>query len=110
MDVVVKVEGKDYGFRFTMITLEKLGRRVGKEYHEIFDYLQKEPFGAMNNIFVCGNMVYNKGEEMSEYDMDDLIEAMTADQIKEVRSAFSESLAKMLDKFTKFADVESKKN
>ena len=108
--VVTKIDGKEYGFKFTMITLEKLGKRVELEYHEIFDYLKKEPFGALNNVFVVANMVYNRGEEMNEYEMDDLITKMNEDQIRELRNAFRESLAKMIEKFASLAKEESKKN
>ena len=110
MEVKIKVDGKEYGFKFTMITVEKLGKRVGKEYHEVFDYLAKEPFGALNNVFVVANMVYNKGEAMDEYEMDELLEKMSEDQIRELRDAFRESLSKMIEKFASLGKEESKKN
>ena len=107
--IKVKVGKKEYGFKFTMITLERLAKRSEKEYHELFDYLAGEPFAALNNIFICANAVYNQGEEMSEYEMDEVIDKMSGDQIVQVRDAFRDSLVRMMEKFQSFTSEAKKK-
>lgn len=113
--IKIKIGKKEYGFKFTMITLEKLSEKIGQaegrkiEYNELFDYLQGEPFGTLRRICVCSNKVYNEGKEMTEYQMDELIDQMSGEQITQIRDSFSSSLVRMMEKFKSFGDEAKKK-
>jgi len=113
--IKIKIGKKEHGFKFTMITLEKLTEKLGQaegrkiEYHELFDYLHTEPFGTLRMICVCANMVYNEGKELTEYQMDEVIDQMSGEQIIQVRNAFKDSLVRMMEKFKSFAGESKKK-
>lgn len=96
--VVITVGEQEYGFKFTMKTLEVISEKTNLEYHELVDYCTSKPFSIMNVILLSANKVYNKGAELGEYEVDDLIEEMDADQLQEVWDAFEKSFVRLAEK------------
>lgn len=106
---VIKISDKDYGFKFTMKTLELIRDKTGTEYHEFIDHAARQPFAVLSDILICANKVYSRGEEIDEYDMDDLIEAMTGEQLQTLWTAFEESFVHLAEKMKSMRDGAKKK-
>lgn len=110
MEIVKKVSDKEYGFKFTNLTIVKYCQLRGIEFHE-FDEDRKNNFLASNNCMLRAAVdVYSKGTvQLSEYECDDLIEQMSQDEFNEVMGVYVQSMSSMLSKLTLAADSAAKK-
>jgi len=107
-EIKLKIGKEEYGFKFTVITLEMFCEKAGIEYHEMFEYIEGNPFGIWREVFQAANAVYNKSDvcTLDKWDVDDLIDQMTAEQYKQLKDAFNDMLSRMLDKLKQFKPSE----
>ena len=96
--IVVKINGEDIGFQFTMLTLEKICERQGIDYYELLEHASRKPFGVMNSILACGNAVYEKKKPVDEYMADDWITEMDQEELQRLWDHFEKSLINIIQR------------
>ena len=69
--IVINVNSKEVGFKFTTLTLRLFCKKEEIEFSDIIKLLQKHAPSFMLTILQCANVVYNKGEEVNIYEVDD---------------------------------------
>jgi len=101
MEIKKTVDGKEYGFRFSALTLELFSEKLNCEFSEIFDNLSSRPLSSVIDLVWCANTVYNKGEELSRYDIDEIIDKMDQGDLQDIWQVFEDEIPKIAGKFTK---------
>ena len=107
--IVITVGDKDYGFKFTMPTLERICRKEGLEYHQLGGFISKHTLSALMLILQCGNAVYEGGKELNDIEIGDIIDGMEGKQISEVIEVWNESLTHILTKLIAMQKADVKK-
>lgn len=98
--MTIEVNGKKVGFKFTILTMTDFCKRRGCNFSDYDKQFTNDPTGAVLDLLVCANNVHEKGNGMNVYEMDELIEAMTNDQLQEVMNEHSAGFVSFVDKFS----------
>jgi hypothetical protein len=110
-DLVIKVDGKEYGFRFTNLTLRLMTDRAGLALSDLLDMATSKPIHFVMDMVWASNKVYSRLEkELSDVEVDNLIEEMSQDQMNEFYSSFLASIEKVGKKLSPKNEEEVKKN
>lgn len=107
---MIHIAGEDYGFKFTLKSLDLICEKGGFDYHDLLDAAAKKPFSVLNLILRGGYENYHRGEKsMDVYQADDLIEAMEPDQLQQVWECFELSFTRLADRMQALRDGSKKK-
>jgi len=102
MNTITKQIGnREVGFKFSMLTLRKYSEKQQVEFYELFDSTEGKGvslFSSYITLFQCAIMVYNKGKEPTEYEVDDLISEMSQDDLQDVWNCCEKSYNDITDK------------
>jgi|GEM_PF-3588230 len=108
--VVISVDAQDYGFKFTLKSLDLICDKGGFDYHELLDAAAKKPFSVINLILQGGYENYHRGEKsLDVYQVDDLIEGMTPEQLQQVWECFELSFTRLADRMAALREGSKKK-
>jgi len=99
-EIVKEINGTKYGFKFTNLTLIRYCERRGIDLSD-FDKDVEKNFLLSNSVMMqCAYEVYNKGEQsLTDYEIDDLLTAMSDEDHREVFACYSTSITSMVAKF-----------
>ena len=102
MNTITKEIGdREVGFKFSMLTLRKYSEKQQVEFYELFDSTEgrsTNPFSSYIALFQCAIMVYNKGKEPTEYEVDDLISEMSQADLQDVWNCCEQAYKDITDK------------
>ena len=107
--IVKKVDGKEYGFKFTNLTLIKYCQKRDIPLSD-FDKDVNKNFLLSNSVMLqCAYEVYNKGEKtLNDYDVDDFLSVLSDEDHAEIFSCYAESMRGMITKFLPKGDSKKK--
>ena len=106
--IVINLNGKEIGFKFTTLTLRLFCEKEKIEFSDIINTLNKNTPSFMLTIIQCANIVYNKGQEIDIYEVDEWIDLMEDEQIRKVWDCFMESIKDFVNKAPKEENVKKK--
>jgi hypothetical protein len=110
MIVKKKINGKEYGFKFTDLTVIEYCRQRGIDFSDLFEDESKNILLSNNMMFRCAVWNYNEGKDMpSEFEMDNLINDMPQEDYDEIYNAYFQSMNSMAMRLKRGADITSKK-
>jgi hypothetical protein len=93
MEITKKIGSKQYGFKFTLLTLKKFCEYKSIELGEFNTFLKKNYIDSVNTLLRAAIDVGSEGKVLlSEYQVDDLIEQMTQDELTEILNACWQSM------------------
>jgi hypothetical protein len=109
-EVKITISGKEYGFKFTNLTIVKYCELRGIEFHQ-FDKDMSTNITASNNaMFRAAIDVFSKGQsKLTEYEADDLIEQMSQEDYTSVMRAYGEGMRNIVTRLTSASESISKK-
>lgn len=99
--VVKKINGKNYGFKFNVLTFQLFSDMSGVEFGDMGTHFQGKPFGSILKMISAGYEVYNEGKGLSEYKMADLIDEMSQEDFQDIWNSFEINFTKYVSKFEK---------
>jgi hypothetical protein len=94
-EVKETINGKEYEFKFTDLTLIQYCRLRDIDFSDLQDDMVKNVLLSNNTILRAAYWVATKGETMSEFDMDDLIEQMPQEVYDRIFEAYLKSITSM---------------
>lgn len=100
--IVKKIGGQEVGFKFGMLTLNKYSEKQQLEFYELFEQNKNAKhiniFSSYITMFQCANMVYNKGKEATEYEVDDWISEMSQDDLQDIWECCEQSYKDIVER------------
>ena len=110
MEITKKINGKEYGFKFTLLTLKKFCEYKDIGLNEFNSFLKKNYIDSVNTLLCAAIDVYTKGKDLlDEYQVDELIEQMTQEELTEILSICWSSMDGWIQKLGIKAEKEVKK-
>ena len=91
-ELVLVINKKKVGLRFTNLTLEFLLEELKTDFSGMLDSVEKNPMAMINSLIMCANKVYTKGDEPSKYEVDEWIQLMSDEDLKEIFNMFKNSM------------------
>ena len=99
MEITRKINGKEYGFKFTLLTLKKFCEYKDIELDRFDDFFQKNFADGINTLLRASIDVHSKGKQvLDEYQMDELIETMSEKDLTDIYLSFQQSLTGWVNK------------
>ena len=108
--VIIKREGIDIGFTFSMLSMEMFCQAVNIDFSEYGEYVRKNPVTAQLTLLYVANVVYTKGEPVlnsDAYEMDSFYSSLTSDDLKKINDTLTSSM-KVFTKNSGAEDVKKK--
>ncbi len=85
MEITKKINGKEYGFKFTPYTTQVAAEYLKINLADIQEYIDKNSISGMNALFRAAIDVYSKGDKsLTPYEMDDLLDKMSDDDFIDI--------------------------
>lgn len=110
MEITKKINGTEYGFKFTPLTTKKVCDYKKINLIDIEDYISKNPTDGINALFRAAIDVYSKGEKsLNEYEMDELIEQMSDEDFTDIYTCSVESQQGWITKIQSLSTKAKKK-
>jgi hypothetical protein len=95
--ITVKVNGKDYKFKFTIWTIEKVCDMRGIELGDYDKFMKSRRIIGMNMLFRAGLERGTDGKViLNEYEMDELVEKMGRDDVYKIYNHYLDSVAQIV--------------
>jgi hypothetical protein len=99
MEIIKQINGKEYGFKFTLLTLKKFCEYKKIEFEDFFNYWKKNSVDSINTLLCAAVDVYSQGKQLlNEYQMDELIEQMSQDDLDSIFDIFWKGLEGWIQK------------
>ena len=98
--MIVDIDGKKIGFRFTILTMRDFCELRKCKFSEYDKQFVDDPAGAVLDLLTCANNVHEKGAGMTVYEMDEVIESMTNEQLQSVMDEHAAGFISFIDKFS----------
>jgi len=96
--IVKKINGKDRGFKFSLLMLELFSEKSGISLPGIAEHLEGKPFKSIIILLWAANKVYNKGKEVTDYEIDDWMSTMSQEDFQDIWNCFEDSTVDLLGK------------
>jgi hypothetical protein len=108
--VVIEIDGQQYGFKFTLLTLEMMCEKNNLEYHELLEAATSKPFSVLNMIFQAGYERYHDGKKsLDKFTADDLIERMDDKDLQKIWNDFEMIFTRLADRMQILREGPKKK-
>jgi len=107
MEITVKVNDKQIGFKFTNLTMITYCRLRDIDLSDYDDDFTKNVLESNLTLFRAANAVFNKSEPMNEFKMDDIMSNLSQSDYKSIIKCYGESMASMVSNLV--GSDESKK-
>lgn len=109
-EVVVTIDGKKRGFKFTMLTLQYFSDHTGVEFGDIIDHFKDKPIGSIVTLLWAANTVYEKGKngKVSRFDVDDWIAEMNQGDFQSIMDCYSESMENIVKRMSDGQEAKKK--
>ena len=108
--MIIKVNNKNYTFKFTIWTIEKTCELLGIGLNEYDDYLKANSIKGMNALFRAALDVGTQGEIiLNQYEIDNLIEQIAKEDFYKIYKDYLNSLEQIAIKLAPFMKEEQPK-
>lgn len=99
MEITKTIDDKEWGFKFTLLTLKKFCEYKNIEVDKFDEFIRANFVDAMNTLLRAAIDVHSKGEKLlNEYEMDELIEKMTQEELTDIYKCYQDSLEGWVNK------------
>lgn len=107
--IIKNIDGKDVGFLFTMITVQKICEAMDIELWQFLESMRSNPFSMINVSLQKGNEVFTKGKAVTEYEVDAWIESMSDEDLEQIWETFKNGFASAFKRLNTLNEEKVKK-